>query len=76
MRNSKGMGVFLSFFAILSLSGCGGGSNPSMDPTPQAQSANVFTVGTDAPLPSVVSCEITVTGVTLFNGTNNVPARV
>ena len=72
MRNSKAVGVFLSFFAILSLSSCGG-SNSLMNPQPQAQSANVFTVGTDAPLPSVVSCEITVTGVTLFNGTTSVP---
>jgi len=73
MGNSEVMGVFLSIFAILSLSGCGSGSNALTNPNPQAQSANVFTVGTDAPLPSVVSCEITVTGVTLFNGTNNVP---
>lgn len=73
MRNSKAMGVFLSIFAILSLSSCGGGSNSLVDPTPQAQSANVFSVVTDAPLPSVVSCEITITGVTLYNGTNNVP---
>jgi Domain of unknown function (DUF4382) len=73
MRNSKAMGVFLSIFAILSLSSCGGGSNSLVDPTPQAQSANVFSVVTDAPLPSVVSCEITITGVTLYNGMNNVP---
>ena len=35
--------------------------------------ANVFVVGTDAPLPSVVSCDITVLGVTLFDGQNNIP---
>jgi hypothetical protein len=43
------------------------------DPTPQTQTASVFIVGTDAPLPSVVSCEVTITGVTLFNGSTNIP---
>lgn len=71
MRTSKGMGVFLAIFAILSLSSCGGGSN-SMDPMPALHTANVFSVVTDAPLPSVVSCEVTITGVTLYNGTNNI----
>ncbi|HEY4880468.1 MAG TPA: DUF4382 domain-containing protein [Candidatus Acidoferrales bacterium] len=37
-------------------------------PTPQAGQASVFTVGTDAPLPSVVSCEVNVTGISLNNG--------
>lgn len=32
----------------------------------------MFTIGTDAPLPSVVSCQIMVTGVTINNGTTNV----
>lgn len=71
MRNSKATGVFLAIFAILSLSSCGGGSN-SMNPAPAVHQASVFTVGTDAPLPSVVSCEITVTGVTINNGTNDI----
>jgi hypothetical protein len=71
MRNSKTTGVFLAIFAILSLSSCGAGSN-QVNPTPDVHTANLFTVGTDAPLPSVVSCEITVTGVTIFNGTNNI----
>jgi hypothetical protein len=73
MRGFKGMGVFVLVFAILSLTGCGGG-NSQTTPGPQTKTASVFTVGTDAPpLPSVISCEITITGVTLFDGTNNVP---
>ena len=72
MRNSKAMGVFLAIFAILSLSSCGG-SNQLMDPQPTGQTAGVFSVVTDAPLPSVVSCEVTITGVTLNNGTTDVP---
>jgi hypothetical protein len=71
MRNSKTTGVCLAIFAILSLSSCGGGSN-QMNPPPDVHTATVFTVGTDAPLPSVVSCEITVTGVTINNGTNDI----
>lgn len=72
MRNPKAIGVFLAIFAILSLMGCSGGLN-QMTPSPQAKTADVFMVGTDAPLPSVVSCDVTITGVTLFDGTNNIP---
>lgn len=72
MRNLKATGVFLALLAALGLlAGCGGSSSAS-DPGSSGQ-ASVFTVGTDAPLPSVVSCQITITGVTIFNGTTNVP---
>jgi len=72
MRNWKAMGVFIVFLAALGLSSCGGGSSATST-TPLNQEGSVFTVGTDAPLPSVVSCQIMVTGVTLNNGTTNVP---
>jgi Domain of unknown function (DUF4382) len=64
------MGVFAALFAALVLSSCGGGGNSSAT-NPQNQ-ASIYTVGTDAPLPSVVSCEVTVSGITLNNGTTNV----
>lgn len=70
MRNLRMMGVCLCFLAALGLSSCGGSSSAG-NPGTQNQ-ASVFTVGTDAPLPSVVSCQVTVSGVTIFNGTNNV----
>jgi hypothetical protein len=70
MGNPKAIGVFVAFFAALALSSCGGGSGASTAST-QSQ-ASIYTVGTDAPLPSVVSCEVTVSGITLFNGTTNV----
>src|ERR1035437_7187112 len=70
MLNRKGTGVFTSLFAAILLSSCGGGMSTS-SPAPSAQ-ASVFTVGTDAPLPSVVSCQLMVTGITIFNGTTNV----
>jgi hypothetical protein len=67
----KGMGVSVVCFAAVLLSSCGGGSSNSSSPAPSNQ-ASVFTIGTDAPLPSVVSCQIMVTGITIFNGTTNV----
>src|SRR6202451_1172504 len=70
MGNPKAMGVFVAFFAALALSSCGGGG--MMGTTPTQSPASIYTVGTDAPLPSVVSCEVNVTGITLFNGTTNV----
>ena len=69
MLNRKGMGVFVSLFAALLLSSCGGGSS---SPSTSNGQASVFTVGTDAPLPSIVSCQLMVTGITIFNGTTNV----
>ena len=65
MGNPKGIGVFLAICAVVGLSSCGGSMS---SPTPQAGQASVFTVGTDAPLPSIVSCEVNVTGINLNNG--------
>jgi hypothetical protein len=65
MGNPKGIGVFLAICAVVGLSSCGGSMS---SPTPQAGQASVFVVGTDAPLPSVVSCEVNVTGISLNNG--------
>jgi uncharacterized protein DUF4382 len=70
MGNPKVMGVFAALFAALVLSSCGGGAGTGT-PTSQDQ-ASIYTVGTDAPLPSVISCEVNVSGITLNNGTTNV----
>jgi Domain of unknown function (DUF4382)/Domain of unknown function (DUF5666) len=71
MWKMKATGVFIALLAAFGLSSCGGSSSAS-NPGGNDQ-ASVFTVGTDAPLPSVVSCQIMVTGVTINNGTTNVP---
>jgi hypothetical protein len=71
MRIWKATGVFLTFLAVMVLSSCGGGSAASGGGA--ASEASVFTVGTDAPLPAVVSCQIMVNSVTLNNGTTSVP---
>src|SRR6202789_3344547 len=65
MGNPKAIGVFLALCAALGLSSCGGTNSAT---APQVGSASIYTVGTDAPLPSVVSCEINVTGINLNNG--------
>lgn len=72
MWKAKAMGVFVAFLAALGLVSCGGGSASGSNTDPTSQ-ASVFTIGTDAPLPSVVSCQIMVTGVTINNGTSDVP---
>lgn len=71
MRNSRATGVFVLLLSVLMLSSCGGGMSSSGGSGGQ-QMASVFTVGTDAPLPSVVSCQVLVSGVTLNNGATNV----
>jgi len=72
MRNLKATGVFFAILAALGLSSCSGSPSSSSDPG-SSQQANVFTIGTDAPLPSVISCQILISGVTLNNGTTEVP---
>ncbi len=69
MRKLKATGVFVVVLAAFFLASCGGSTGVAPDPSDQA---SVFTIGTDAPLQGVVSCLITVTGVTLNNGTTNV----
>jgi hypothetical protein len=60
----------ISVLALVALaSGCGGGSSSSTtNPTPQ--SGSVFVNGTDAPLPSVVSFQVDITGMTVSDGSN------
>jgi Domain of unknown function (DUF4382) len=72
MRHLQATGVFAVILAVLGLASCSGSPSSGQNPAP-AEQANVFTVGTDAPLPSVISCQIMVTGVTLNNGTTSVP---
>jgi hypothetical protein len=60
----------ISVLALVALaSGCGGGSSSSTT-TPTPQSGSVFVNGTDAPLPSVVSFQVDITGMTVSDGSN------
>jgi hypothetical protein len=73
MRTSKRVLALLMLLPFAAVLGCGSQSSQSSSGLGgQPQSASVFTVATDASLPSVVSCQITVNTVTLFNGTTNV----
>jgi uncharacterized protein DUF4382 len=68
MGNRKATGVFIAILSIMSLCSCGGGTPASNPGGSSSQgTANVFTVGTDAPLQGVVSCQLTVSGVSLIN---------
>jgi Domain of unknown function (DUF4382)/Domain of unknown function (DUF5666) len=52
--------------------GCGGGSS---SPTPVSESGSVFVTGTDAPLPSVLSFQVDITGLAVADG-GNAPVSV
>ncbi|MGB7283896.1 MAG: DUF4382 domain-containing protein [Candidatus Acidiferrum sp.] len=59
----------LSALALIALAaGCGGGS--ATMPVVQQQSGLVFVSGTDAPLPSVISFQVMVTGISVAEGTS------
>lgn len=58
----------LSLFAVF-LIGCGGGATMTSNST-SPQSGMVFVTGTDAPLQSVLSFQVDITGLSVSDGTN------
>jgi hypothetical protein len=70
MRRLKCVHALIAVFFLGLIAGCG--SSSAYGPGAGSQSASVFTMATDASLPSVVSCQLTVNTVTLYNGSTNV----
>ena len=71
MKSKKWMSA-LYWCALMAFGvGCGGGSMTTTPPTgSQQQTGMVFVNGTDAPLPSVVSFQVDITGLSVAEGTN------
>lgn len=59
--------LFVMLAAVLA--GCGGGSTGTTTTT-QGKTGTVFVSGTDAPLPSVVSFQVDITGISVSDGIN------
>ena len=72
MKNFHGLRVFLMIAVTACVAGCSGGSgNAPSNPggtTPAAESGSVYVLGTDAPLPSVVSFAVSIQNITLSDG--------
>jgi len=68
MNPKKWMSGVFAFLLIAGMSGCGGGTTSQIMPT---QSGTVFVMGTDAPLASVVSFQVDITGLTVTDLNNN-----
>lgn len=66
--------VGLAALAILILmtTSCGGGSTSATTSTTTPKTATVYMTGSDAPLPSVLSFQVGIQSITLFNGSTNV----
>src|SRR5271155_3397027 len=62
------LGIGVCTLAALG-SGCGG-VNMAAHPPQQQQTGSAFVIGTDAPLPSVMSFEVDITGITVSDGVN------
>ncbi|HEX9759741.1 MAG TPA: DUF5666 domain-containing protein [Candidatus Acidoferrales bacterium] len=62
----------LALLAVVVLAGCGGGSQVETPLVQGAGAGNVFVIGTDAPLASVVAFRVTFTGLTISDGVNTV----
>ena len=73
MKCIHGLRVFVTIVATACVVGCsaGSGSAPSQSGnsgTNSAQTGSVYVLGTDAPLPSVVSFSVSVQSITLSDG--------
>lgn len=66
----KWLSGILVLAMIVVASGCGGGASSSTSSSVQQESGSVFVNGTDAPLPSVLSFQVDITGMTVSDGTN------
>ena len=69
MHKQRLISGLLAGALIAALAGCSGSSPSGSTTTPSAQTGSVFTTGTDAPLPSIVSFQVQVSDVTVSDGT-------
>src|SRR5215475_366114 len=71
MNPKKWLGTIAGILALgVGLTGCGGSASSSTSTTTTAENGQVFVNGTDAPLASVVSFQVDVTGMTVSDGTS------
>src|SRR3984957_13690302 len=71
MKPKKWLSVIAGVAALgVGLTGCGGGATSPSSTTTTAENGQVFVTGTDAPLPSVLSFQVDITGMTVSDGTN------
>jgi hypothetical protein len=71
MKPKKWLGVIAGVVALgVGLTGCGGSTSSSTSASTTAENGQVFVSGTDAPLSSVVSFQVDITGMTVSDGVN------
>ena len=69
MNFNKWFTAFACYALAALVVGCSGGSTTT-PPVAQQQSGSVFVTGTDAPLASIVSFQVDITGMTVSDGVN------
>jgi hypothetical protein len=71
MKPKKWLGTIAGVVALgVGFTGCGGSTSSSTSASTTAENGQVFVNGTDAPLASVVSFQVDITGMTVSDGTN------
>jgi hypothetical protein len=71
MKPKKWLSTIAGIVALgVGLTGCGGGTSSPASTNTTAENGQVFVNGTDAPLTSVVSFQVDITGMTVSDGTN------
>jgi hypothetical protein len=72
MRNGKCLRTIFAVLLAGALSACGGSPTSSGGAGSSQPTGTIFVLGTDAPLPSVVSFQVLITGLALTNGSTSV----
>ncbi len=72
MRRVFGCIAVLLLFTLIWTSCGGGGTSSASNSSSTTSQGMVYMTGSDAPLPSVLSFQVTIQSITLFNGTSNV----
>src|SRR5579871_6621974 len=74
MKPKKWLGAIAGLVAVgalgVGLTGCGGSTSSTTSTSTSAESGQVFVNGTDAPLASVLSFQVDITGMTVSDGMN------
>ncbi len=72
MSSARFLRLLVVVLVSIAMNSCGGGGQTPAPPFVQAATGTVAVLGTDAPLPNVLAFRVTVTGLTVSDGTNTV----
>jgi hypothetical protein len=71
MHSHRHLEAALAIFTVVVLASCGGTTNVSFNPNQGLRVGTSFVIGSDAPLGSVLAFQVTLTGLSVSDGSNS-----